>query len=56
MFSQIIESLNHYNTLADIEGYFSNLEALYSFDLAKEITVSEIDCDEFNIKYEEYDW
>lgn len=56
MFSQIIESLNHYNTLTDIEGYFSNLETLFSFDLAKEITVSEIACDKFNIKYEEYDW
>ncbi len=56
MFSQIIESLNHYNTLTNIEGYFSNLETLYNFNLEKEITVSEIDCDEFNIKYEEYDW
>lgn len=57
MFSQIIESLNHYGTLTDIEGYFSNLEELYNFDLNEEITVSEIDCDEFNIKYEEYeDW
>lgn len=56
MFSQIIESLNHYNTLKDIEGYFSNLETLFSFDLAKEITASEIASDKFNIKYEEYDW
>lgn len=55
MFSQIIESLNYYNTLADIESYFSNLEDLYNFDLKKEIAVSEIDCDEFNIKYEEYE-
>ena len=55
MFSQIIESLNYYNTLADVESYFSNLEDLYNFDLKKEIAVSEIDCDEFNIKYEEYE-
>ena len=41
--------------IADIEDYFSNLEELYNFDLKKEITVSEIDCEEFNIKYEEFE-
>lgn len=56
MFSQIIESLNYYNNLTNIEEYFSNLETLFNFDLEKKITISEIDCDEFNIKYEEYDW
>ena len=55
MFSQIIVSINYYDTLADIEGYFFNIEELYSFDLKKETIVSEIDCDEFNIKYEEYE-
>ena len=55
MFSQIIASINYYNALADIEGYFFNIEELYNFDLKKETTVSEIDCDEFNIKYEEYE-
>ena len=55
MFSQIIKSINYYNTLENIESYFSNLEDLYDFDLKKEITVSEIECNEFNIKYEEYE-
>lgn len=55
MFSQIIASLNHYNTLTNIGEYFSDIETLYSFGLKKEITISEIECNEFNIKYEEYE-
>lgn len=56
MFSQIIKSLSYYNTLSDIEGYFSNLDNLYNFGLKNEITVSEIECEDFYIQYEEYDW
>ena len=56
MFSQIIKSLSHYNTLSDIKGYFSNLENLYNFGRENEITISEIECEEFYIQYEEFDW
>ena len=55
MFSQIIKSLSYYNTLSDIEGYFSNLDNLYNFGLKNEITLSEIECEDFYIQYEEYD-
>ena len=56
MFSQIIKSLSHYNTLSDIKGYFSNLENLYNFGRENEITISEIECEDFYIQYEEFDW
>lgn len=55
MFSQIIYSLNYYNTLSDIDEYFSNIISLYDFNMAKEITNSEIENEKFLIKYEEFE-
>lgn len=38
-----------------IDEYFSNIISLYDFNMAKEITNSEIENEKFLIKYEEFE-
>ena len=55
MFCQIIKSIDYYDKLDDIDGYFSNIISLYDFGIPKEPTISEIEAKDFYIRYEEYD-
>ena len=55
IFSQIIESTNYFDTVMNIDGYFSDVVSLYDFGFPKKIVISKIESEEFDIQYEEYD-